>query len=200
MIQRWSPDIFFPTDWNEALGMLGTYRLSSAGEAAVLALWPSVSVAAEKPERVLMAKSSTNFWQGKFSPDGRWISFVAEPTDRASPIQVGVAPSDGSWHGRWTRIAVDHDRPDKPRWGSDGRMLYFISRRPHSYFNLWATRYDPERGTQVGEPFALTRFETPTLAIAEDLGHSEMDVSSHHAVLTMKAVTGSIWMLDNVDK
>ena len=29
---------------------------------------------------------------------------------------------------------------------------------------------------------------------------TEIDVSSRHAVLPMKTVSGSIWMLDNVDR
>jgi hypothetical protein len=93
-----------------------------------------------------------------------------------------------------------HTWPDKPRWASDGRTLYFLSRRPTSYFNLWAIRFDPERGTPVDQPFALTRFDSQTLVISPDMTHSDMDVSSRHVVLTMKTVTGSIWMLDNVDK
>jgi serine/threonine protein kinase/Tol biopolymer transport system component len=198
MIRQWSPDIFFPTDWHQERGLLGTYR--PHGRDTVLALYPTARAVAEKPDRVLIAKPNTNFWQGKFSPDGRWVSFVAAGRGRGSPSQVGIASTEGTWQERWTRIAADHERADKPRWGADGRMLYFISRRPSSYFNLWAIRFDPERGTQVGDPFALTQFETPTLTISQDMNQSEMDVSSRHVVLTMKTVSGSIWMLDNVDK
>jgi hypothetical protein len=50
------------------------------------------------------------------------------------------------------------------------------------------------------QPFALTQFDTPNLVISPDLERSEMDVSSPHAVLTMKTVRGSIWMIDNVER
>ena len=63
-----------------------------------------------------------------------------------------------------------------------------------------AVRFDPERGTPIGEPYALTQFDSPSLVISPDIARSEMDVSSRHAVLTMKTVRGSIWMLDNVDR
>jgi hypothetical protein len=86
------------------------------------------------------------------------------------------------------------------RWAADGRTLYFISRRPGAFFNLWAVRFDPETGTPVGEPAALTSFEAPSLHISPWLQGAEMDISAEHAVLTMRSVTGSIWMLDNVDK
>jgi len=34
------------------------------------------------------------------------------------------------------------------------------------------------------------------MGISPDLSRSEMDVSARHALLTMKTVSGSIWMLD----
>jgi hypothetical protein len=36
--------------------------------------------------------------------------------------------------------------------------------------------------------------------ISPHLVTAGMDVSSQHAVLTIKNVSGSIWMLDNVDR
>jgi hypothetical protein len=66
--------------------------------------------------------------------------------------------------------------------------------------NLWAVRFDPERGTPVGQPYPLTQFDSPSMVISPDLSRSEMDVSARHAVLTMKTVSGSIWMLDHVDR
>ncbi len=166
---------------------------------ASLAIWPTANPEADKTERVLISKPNTGFWQGQFSPNGRWLSFVAVRGDRPGPVEVGVAPADGPQTDRWTRIAPDHT-PDKPRWAPDGRTLYFLSRHSTSYLNLWGIRFDPERGMPVGEPFALTTFDTPNLVISPDLTRSEMDVSSRHAVLTMKTTAGSIWMLDNVDR
>jgi hypothetical protein len=74
-----------------------------------------------------------------------------------------------------------------------------LSRRPTSHWNLWGVRFDPERGTPIDQPFALTQFGSSGLAVSSDTFGTEMDVSSH-AVLPMKTVSGSIWMLDNVDR
>jgi hypothetical protein len=111
-----------------------------------------------------------------------------------SHLRMGRVPSNG------IRIAADHPGPDKPRWAPDGRTLYFLSPRPTSYFNLWAIRFDPERGTPIDQPFALSQFDTPSLVISPDMVGSELGVSSRHAVLNVTAVSGSIWMIDNVDK
>jgi len=70
----------------------------------------------------------------------------------------------------------------------------------HLNLNLWVTRFNPERGTKVGEPYALTQFDSPSQIISPDVTRSDMDVSPGHAVLTMKTTAGSIWMLDNVDR
>jgi Tol biopolymer transport system component len=199
-ISRWSTNVFMDFDWSAEPGLVGTYLVFPFAGETSLALWPTTKPDADKPERVLISKPKTGLWQGHFSPNGRWLSFVAIRIDRPSTLEIAVAPADGARPERWIRIAADHTWPDKPRWAPDGRTLYFLSRHPTSYFNLWAVRFDPERGTPVDQPFALTQFDSPSLVISPEMSSSDMDVSSHHAVLTIKTVTGSIWMLDNVDK
>jgi len=198
-LSRWSTEWFMPSDWRAELGLLGTYE-NVASRESPLVVWPMTNPDADKPERVLISKAKTGLWRGKFSPNGQWLSFVVLRNDSPGPPEIVVASADGSRPERWTRIAAEHTLPERPRWAPDGRTLYFISQRPTSYFNLWAVRFDPERGTPIDEPYALTQFDSPSLVISPDMPRSEMDVSSRHAVLTMKTVSGSIWMLDNVDR
>jgi hypothetical protein len=94
----------------------------------------------------------------------------------------------------------DHIWPDKPRWSRDGRTLFFLSRHPTSRFNLWATRFDPDRGTTIGAPFPLTSFEAPNLMISPYIDTLELGLAAEQVVLPMLTVTGSIWMLENVDR
>jgi hypothetical protein len=137
-------------------------------------------------------------WQGSFSPNRRWLSFVLQRADRPGENELVVAPaSDPS---RWTRVAADHRWPDKPRWAPEGRTLYFMSRSPRSYFNLWGVRFDPQRGVPIAEPFALSDFTSPRFMISPHIDRTEMSVSSREAILTMESVSGNIWMLDNVDR
>ncbi len=70
--------------------------------------------------------SSTDTLLASFSPDGKWISYIALPADGpADCILVQVA--DGS-----TRKAAGLSHPDfsnqyhAPRWGHDARSLYFV--------------------------------------------------------------------------
>jgi hypothetical protein len=57
-----------------------------------------------------------------------------------------------------------------------------------------------ERGQPIGEPFALTHFDSPRMAISPYIDDSYLGISPRHAVLQMQTVTGSIWMLENVDR
>ena len=71
---------------------------------------------------------------------------------------------------------------------------------PDRTFNLWAARFDADRGKPVGEPRALSTFDSPALHISPLLQQAQMDVSPQHVVLTMRSVSGSIWMLDDVGR
>ena len=82
-----------------------------------------------------------NLWQANFSPNGRWIAFVAQNLDGAGVATVAVMPGSGADSSRWTHLTDVHGWADKPRWSPDGKLLYFI-RRESSFFNVWAVRFD----------------------------------------------------------
>jgi hypothetical protein len=114
-------------------------------------------------------------------------------------LELAVA-RPGTPPERWVRIAHDHEWPDKPRWGADGKTIFFISRGSTSHLNLWAARFDPELGRPIDEAFALTHFDSSKMAISPYIDDSYLAISSRHAVLQMMSVTGSIWMLESVDR
>ena len=187
---------FWPKYWTRDGYLLGLY----GGDRSQLALWPTTQPDASEPARVIASHPQGSLWQPLYAPNERWLSFLLQRDDVSEGIEMYVAPADGGPPDRWTRIAADHRWPDKPRWAPDGKTFYFISRRPAGYFNLWAVRFDPDRGMPVGAPFALTSFDSPGLHISPYIERAEMDVSARHVLLTMKSVTGSIWMLEHVDK
>jgi hypothetical protein len=61
---------------------------------------------------------------------------------------------------KWISIAPSHGWADKPRWAPNGRALYFITKAGSPYFNLWGVRFDPDRGTAIGDPVPVTRFDS----------------------------------------
>jgi hypothetical protein len=87
------------------------------------------------------------------------------------------------------------------RFGSSTGCATNANHRPgRTLFNLWGVRFDPDRGSPIGGPFALTRFDTPALRISPDVGWTEIGISATRAVLTMETVRGNIWMMENVDR
>ena len=111
-----------------------------------------------------------------------------------------IAPAMGAPPDAWIRIAPGYGWVDKPRWSPDCRTIYFLSRRNSAYFNLWGVRFDRERGRPVGEPFAISHFESRGRMISPDMGNTETGISANRALLTLATVKGNIWMLDNVDQ
>jgi hypothetical protein len=81
-----------------------------------------------------------------------------------------------------------------PHWSSDGRAIYFVSRRSSGFLNVWKVRFDPLKGEPLGEPVQVTSYESP----AKDI--QGMSLSADRLVLSIMEVRGSIWVLDGVDR
>lgn len=202
LVSRWSGHALMgATDWTRGGdAVIGSYFKTDGTGPVPLVLWRLTGDLPEKPERVLLDAPGRRFWQPRYSPDWRWISFVAERIDRPDTIEIGVIPASGTPAASWTRIAADHEWPDKPRWAPDGRTLYFLSPKPEGYLNVWGVRMDPARGSPIGEPFQVTFFASPTLIVDPDVGTSEMDVAGRNLLLVMLKTTGNIWTLSGVDR
>jgi Tol biopolymer transport system component len=185
-----------PTGWTpDARHIVGSYAspiLTGTPKVAFVSpIDGSHDIVLEDPARAL--------WQASVSRDG-WIAFVSVMVDNPTRVEVYVA-RPRTRAAEWTTIASSHQWSDKPRWSPNGRMLYFTSRERTSFLNLWAVRFDPDRGAAIGDPFPVTRFDSPDLVIWNDgaTGGSEIGISARRAVFTAVSAKGSIWVLENVD-
>jgi Tol biopolymer transport system component len=203
-IVPWSDTVvFLPMDWApDGSGILGSYYNSplTAGHPVRLALWPVAGKAGTAPRRILIDEPNLRIWQSRYSPDGRWISFVVDRIDRPGAMEMTVMPASGAPRRSWVRLAGTLQNVDKPRWAPDGRTIYFVARHPsYSGYNVWGVRFDPVRGIPGDEPFRVTSFDSVTLAIDPRMQVTEIGISSGRLALPMMSVTGNVWMLDNVD-
>ena len=95
-------------------------------ERHALWLWP-IAAAPHADARAtrLAFDPGHDLWQGTFSPNGRWLSFLAvKNSDSDVTAVVYVIPSTGAPFNQWTPLTDSHEWADKPRWSPDGKMLY----------------------------------------------------------------------------
>ena len=182
----WTPDgkwILASTDWR------------TPGQVA-LCLFPIDGAPhAETELRVIASHPEYHLWQGRFSPDSRWISFNAfKRTDGAASTIYVVTPSGGPW----IPITEGQYWDDKPRWSPDGKTIYFISNRT-GFLNVWKVRFDPTSGKPLGQAIRVTDFESPAHMIMPDFVTMEMALTSDRLILPMTESSGGIWIMENVD-
>ncbi len=196
LLAPWRRSAFMPTDWSiDDRAVLGTAMKIAYTGPAQLAEWPIGGSQVDAPSRILLSSPTTQFWQGRYSPNHRWVSFVAVSLDADRPLELGIARADSREARSWTRVAADHAWPDKPRWSSDGRTLYFLSSASGGFVNVWGVHIDPASGTQQGAPFQVTHFNSPRWHIERDMVQSDLDIAKGRLVLPMRIVKGSIWVM-----
>jgi Tol biopolymer transport system component len=132
----------------------------------------------------------------RFSPDERWISFMAVERRERGRSTLYVMPASG---GPWVQMTDGLAYDDKPRWSADGRTLLFISNRG-GFLNLWGRRFDPATGQPAGDAFPVTGLDEPRQLLAGDLGRSEIAVAAESVFLPVTERAGTIWVLENVDR
>ena len=184
-------------DWSPDGKWLLVSRASGNTSAEIWMLPLASAPHAETGGRKITSDTKYDLWQPRFSPNGRWIAFEAVanlPTSMESSIYV--VPVEG---GTWTRITKGKPWDDKPRWSPDGKTIYYIS-DVGGFFNLWGIHFDPSTGQPVGEPFQLSAFKRPSLMIPQRINLASLSLSQDKLVLTTEEVSGSIWVLDNVDQ
>jgi Tol biopolymer transport system component/DNA-binding winged helix-turn-helix (wHTH) protein len=144
---------------------------------------------------VMASDASRSLFQGRVSPDHRWISFIARAD--ASKSTVYLMPATG---GTWIALSDDgHSYADKPRWSPDASTVYFLSDRSGG-LNVWARRINGETGQPSGASFQVTDFQTPDRTIPERMGSLQIAVTNDRLILPVTNVSGAVWVLDNVDR
>jgi Tol biopolymer transport system component len=98
------------------------------------------------PERVAkpLMQAKWTVRNAQFSPDGRWISYASNETDRME-IYVSRFPSiDGKWQ-------VSSAGGQEPRWRQDGKELFYVS----SEGKLMSVAVKTGASFETGSPVAL---------------------------------------------
>ena len=154
---------------------------------------------AESEMKVVASDPENSLWTPRFSPDGRWICYIAQKAREANTSVIYVVPSSGGVTPP-ARITAEDSWCDWPRWSSDGKTIYFVSNYKSNFLNVWGIHFDPAKGVAVGDPFRVTNFESPGQMVSTKIAFTEMAISKNRLALPITDVSGNIWMLDNVDR
>jgi hypothetical protein len=189
-----------PYDWaadgKSVLASIGNPQTHSTEIWRIPVGSPQPGAQTKLDERKIVSAPDYGLYQEHFSPDGRWIVFIACKNGTSFECTLFVAPSAG---GAWTKLSEGHFLDDKPRWSPDGKMLYYASGRAGVY-NVRGVHFDPAKGRQVSESFPISSFTSPGPIISNNITSVELTLNQTSLVITLEESPGSIWMLDNVDR
>jgi Tol biopolymer transport system component len=184
------------SDWsNSGESILGSCRFSPSDRYSTCVL-PLSSNANAIGVRVIASDPKRNLFNQRFSPDQRWIAFLAHDLMYNATSTVYVIPAAG---GAWRAMTDGAVFDDKPRWGPDGRVLYYVSDRD-GVKNVWGRRFDNTKGIPVGEPFPVTSFRSPQFLISPQAVQMDIAITATHLMIPMSESRGDIWMVDQVDR
>ena len=189
--------LLLPMDWSpDGRAVLAASNLLTP--TISLGLWPlSKAPHAETAATTLASDRDHNLWQGRFSPDGRWIAFLAQKFRDPGAGVLAVMPSSGAEASHWRVLTDPNGWADKPRWSEDGRLLYYV-KAESGFYNVWALPFDTTRGTSTEPPIQITHFESQAFHLRPTLEYLEPAVSSTRLILLMQETAGNIWTIDSV--
>jgi len=188
-----------PTDWSpDGKFLLLIQDNHNTGREEIWQLPMAARPHAENAGRMIASSAGYDLDEGHYSFDGRWIVFQAQrsqPQGLETTVYVMAAAG-----GPWIRITDGRHFVDKPRWSPDGKTIYFVSGRS-GFFNVWGIRFDPAKGKPVGHPFSVTALNSLSLMVPRQItGSAGLSLTQDRLVLPLSQESGSIWILDHVDR
>jgi len=129
-------------------------------------------------------------FQASFSPDGRWITFLCSEYLYVAPFRGPGRIEKKHW------ISVGGHFDDKPRFSTDGNLLYFTSDRDGQRC-LWAQRLDPSVKTPQGGPWPVYHFHGARRSLLNvGAAFTEIAVAPHRLIFPLDDLTGDVWMIE----
>lgn len=134
--------------------------------------------------------------RARFSPDGRFISFVAIRPSGIRRIVIAPFQNPGVPEDQWITIAEETTPLDKSRWSPDGNLLYYVSEED-GFRCIRARRLDPATKRPVGQPFDVYHSHSARRSLMNAwFGSLEISVSQDKLFFNLGETTGNIWMAE----
>jgi len=131
---------FTVASWSRA-GVLIFNVLKKTGD---VDLW-TLSISGDRTPKVFVSSKQSEL-NGTFSPDGRWVAYQANASNRYEIVVRRFPNKDPA-------RTISRDGGKYPRWRGDGKELFFVS--PAG--TMMAAGFDATNGASQGEPQPLFR-------------------------------------------
>ena len=154
---------------------------------------------------LIRAPPHTTLSRASFSPDGRWILFLAEaaPGSVAPAARIYVAPAAYIYaaparDNQWLPLTDGANKVDHPRFSPGGGVIYYTLDGDGTRA-IQALRFDPRAGRPLGEPFPVFQPRNPRLSLFDvNPQAQEIAVARDKLVMILCESTFTIWMGDLV--
>jgi Tol biopolymer transport system component/DNA-binding winged helix-turn-helix (wHTH) protein len=197
LITRPGSESLVPSDWSpDGRILLGGCPQGASRRIGICLLDVGGADQPDTTMKVLAADPNRHFYEPRFSPDQRWISFIAVSAADAGVSTVCVMPAAG---GACQPLTDGREYDDKPHWAPDGRTLYYVSHR-NGALNVWGRRFDAAQGAPAGAPFQVTAFSGPRQMISASLSQMQIALTADRLFLPITETQSELWILDNVDR
>src|SRR5438309_1199910 len=152
---EWANNSRLPTDWSPD----GRYIVYQDFSEKDFDLWVLPLFEERKPELFLQTDYADLY--GRFSPDGRWITYVSNESGKREVYVRGFPAAGGKWQ-------ISNGGGGQPHWRRDGKELFYVTADK----KLMAVEVNGSSGTfEAGIPKSL--FD---LRINTTNGFSDYDV------------------------
>jgi Tol biopolymer transport system component/DNA-binding winged helix-turn-helix (wHTH) protein len=150
----------------------------------------------------ILAHPTHSLYVARFSPDGEWITFLAQSGPelrRLYAARLTTGPS-AIPETDWIPLTDGGLSDDKPTLSPDGGLLYFTSPRD-GFMCLWAQRLEPESKRPRGAAFPVQHFHSTWRSIANvPRGLLGVSVARDRLVFNLGELTGNIWMAARAER
>ncbi len=131
-------------------------------------------------------------WEVALAPSDRWVAFTTQARpDGTAGLYLAKVGDQPSTAGTWTKLAEDRNYIGSPAWSSDGKIVYYGSKRD-DFICVWGQRITDD-GKPSGPPFAA--FHNHVSPDMKQYGVCKMVAAPGRLYMVLAEVKGDLWSL-----